>query len=48
VPCARKGARRTLVQATGLGAEEFAAARRTMNVLRDRLIEHAQGVQAAR
>jgi len=43
-----KGARRTLVQATGLGAEEFAAARRTMNVLRDRLIEHVQGVEPAR
>jgi DNA-binding MarR family transcriptional regulator len=33
-----KGAQRTLVQATGLSAEEFAAARRTMNAVRDNLI----------
>ena len=37
-----KGAQRTLVKATGLAAEEFAAARRTMNEVRDRLIEHAR------
>ena len=33
-----KGVQRTLVQATGLSAEEFAAARRTMNAVRDNLI----------
>jgi DNA-binding MarR family transcriptional regulator len=43
-----KGAQRTLVQATGLGAEEFAAARRTMKVLRDKLIEHTQAAQPGR
>ncbi|MFL6696687.1 MAG: MarR family winged helix-turn-helix transcriptional regulator, partial [Vitreoscilla sp.] len=37
-----KGAQRTLVKATGLAAEEFAAARRTMNEVRDNLIQHAQ------
>ena len=37
-----KGAQRTLVQATGLAADEFAAARRTMNELRDKLIQHAR------
>ena len=37
-----KGAQRTLVQATGLAAEEFAAARRTMNDVRDNLIQHMQ------
>jgi hypothetical protein len=29
-------------KATGLAAEEFAAARRTMNEVRDNLIRHAQ------
>jgi len=43
-----KGAQRTLVQATGLGAEQFAAARRTMNSVRDKLIEHTQATQAGR
>ncbi len=37
-----KGAQRTLVQATGLDAEEFAAARHTMNEVRDNLIGHTQ------
>jgi DNA-binding MarR family transcriptional regulator len=37
-----KGAQRTLVQATGLSAAEFTAARRTMNEVRDNLIDHAQ------
>ena len=37
-----KGAQRTLVQATGLSAPEFTATRRTMNEVRDKLIEHAQ------
>jgi len=37
-----QGAQRTLVQATGLDAGQFAAARRTMNELRDNLIRHAQ------
>ena len=37
-----KGAQRTLVEATGLRADEFAAARRTMQAVRDRLIEHTQ------
>jgi len=42
-----KGARRTLVEATGLRAGEFAAARRTMNSVRDRLIQHTQAAQAS-
>src|ERR1700761_4897353 len=37
-----KGAQRTLVEATGLRADEFAAARRTMQAVRDRLIAHTQ------
>ena len=37
-----KGAQRTLVQATGLAAPEFAAARRTMNEVRDNLLRHAR------
>ena len=37
-----KGAQRTLVKATGLGAPEFQAARRTMNDVRDHLLEHAR------
>ena len=37
-----KGAQRTLVEATGLRADEFAAARRTMHAVRDRLLEHTQ------
>jgi DNA-binding MarR family transcriptional regulator len=37
-----QGAQRTLVQATGLDAEQFAAARRTMNAVRDRLLQHTQ------
>ena len=37
-----KGAQRTLVGATGLAAKEFAAARRTMNEVRDKLIEHTR------
>ena len=37
-----KGAQRTLVEATGLAADEFAAARRTMNEVRDKLIEHTR------
>ena len=40
-----KGAQRTLVEATGLAAKEFAAARRTMNEVRDRLIRHTQQSQ---
>ena len=40
-----KGAQRTLVEATGLTAEEFAAARRTMNIVRDKLIQHTQATQ---
>lgn len=43
-----KGAQRTLVQATGLGPEEFAAARRTLNGVRDKLIQHTQAAQAGR
>jgi MarR family transcriptional regulator, organic hydroperoxide resistance regulator len=43
----KKGAQRTLVEATGLGADEFAAARRTMNSVRDRLIRHTQARQAS-
>ena len=35
-----KGAQRTLVQATGLDAAQFAAARRTMNEVRDNLLQH--------
>ena len=42
-----KGAQRTLVEATGLGAAEFAAARRTMQAVRDRLIAHTQDIEAA-
>ena len=34
-----KGAQRTLVKATGLGPEEFAAARRTMHGVRDNLMK---------
>jgi DNA-binding MarR family transcriptional regulator len=34
-----KGAQRTLVKATGLAPDEFAAARRTMNGVRDNLIK---------
>ena len=37
-----KGAQRTLVEATGLAPADFAAARRTMNAVRDRLIAHTQ------
>ena len=37
-----KGAQRTLVQATGLDAAQFAAARRTMNEVRDNLLQHTQ------
>lgn len=37
-----KGAQRSLVQATGLDAERFAAARRTMNEVRDNLLQHTQ------
>jgi DNA-binding MarR family transcriptional regulator len=40
-----KGAQRTLVEATGLAADEFAAARRTMNEVRDKLIAHTQQSQ---
>jgi DNA-binding MarR family transcriptional regulator len=40
-----KGAQRTLVQATGLSAPEFTAARRTMNEVRDNLIDHARQPQ---
>ena len=37
-----KGAQRSLVQATGLDAVQFAAARRTMNEVRDNLLRHTQ------
>ena len=37
-----KGAQRSLVQATGLDAGEFAAARRTMHEVRDNLLQHTQ------
>ena len=37
-----KGAQRTLVQATGLDADQFAATRRTMNEVRDNLLQHTQ------
>jgi DNA-binding MarR family transcriptional regulator len=37
-----KGAQRTLVEATGLDAAQFAAARRTMNEVRDKLLQHTQ------
>ena len=37
-----KGAQRTLVQATGLDAAQFAAARRTMNEVRDSLLQHTR------
>jgi DNA-binding MarR family transcriptional regulator len=37
-----KGAQRTLVQATGLAAEEFAAARETLHEVRDNLLQHTQ------
>ena len=37
-----KGAQRTLVQATGLDAAQFAAARRTMNEVRDNLLQHTR------
>jgi MarR family transcriptional regulator, organic hydroperoxide resistance regulator len=36
-----KGAQRTLVKATGLAPAEFAAARRTMNEVRDKLMKAA-------
>ncbi len=36
-----KGAQRTLVKATGLAPAEFAAARRTMNEVRDKLMIQA-------
>jgi len=37
-----KGAQRSLVQATGLDAGQFATARRTMNEVRDNLLRHTQ------
>ena len=37
-----KGAQRTLVQATGPHAGQFAAARRTMNEVRDNLLRHTR------
>ena len=37
-----KGAQRTLVQATGLAAEEFAATRHTLHEVRDSLLHHTQ------
>ena len=37
-----KGAQRTLVQATGLDGGQFAAARRTMNEVRDNLLRHTR------
>ena len=37
-----KGAQRTLVQATGLEADQFAATRRTMSEVRDNLLQHTQ------
>jgi DNA-binding MarR family transcriptional regulator len=37
-----KGAQRTLVHATGLNADQFANARRTMNEVRDNLLRHTQ------
>jgi len=37
-----QGAQRNLVQATGLDADQFAAARRTMNEVRDNLLRHTQ------
>ena len=37
-----QGAQRNLVQATGLDAGQFAAARRTMNEVRDNLLRHTQ------
>ncbi len=37
-----KGAQRTLVEATGLSATDFAKARRTMNRVRDKLIEQVR------
>ena len=37
-----QGAQRSLVQATGLDAGQFAAARRTMNEVRDNLLRHTQ------
>ena len=40
-----KGAQRTLVQATGLSPEQFSAARRTMNEVRDNLIRHVHRVE---
>ena len=36
-----KGAQRTLVKATGLAADEFAAARRTMQGVRDNLLKQS-------
>ena len=38
----QQGAQRTLVKATGLAPEEFAAARRVMNEVRDKLMVKAQ------
>ncbi len=37
-----KGLQRTLVQATGLGKQEFATARNTMHELRDNLVRNTQ------
>jgi DNA-binding MarR family transcriptional regulator len=37
-----QGAQRSLVQATGLDADQFTAARRTMNTVRDNLLRHTQ------
>ena len=37
-----QGAQRSLVQATGLDAEQFAAARRTMHDVRDNLLRHTR------
>jgi len=37
-----KGAQRTLVQATGLDAGQFAAARETLHDVRDHLLEHTR------
>jgi DNA-binding MarR family transcriptional regulator len=37
-----KGAQRTLVQATGLDAGQFAAARDTLHEVRDHLLDHTQ------
>jgi DNA-binding MarR family transcriptional regulator len=37
-----RGAQRTLVRATGLAADEFAAARHTLHEVRDNLLDHMQ------